>query len=167
MARVFLGMGANLSPDINIPAGIKRLSETVNIAAVSPCYESEAVGFTGPAFINLVIEAHTTMSVAELNRCLKQIETEFGREPDARKYSDRALDIDILVVDELSGDIDGITLPRIDVWRYAFVLRPLLDIWPNGVCPKNKTPLRDYWPHVADQPLQEVTLEGVATTSSF
>ena len=78
-----------------------------------------------------------------------------------------SFEVDILVVDELSGDIDGITLPRIDVWRYAFVLRPLLDIWPNGVCPKNKTPLRDYWPHVAGQPLQEGTLEGVETTSSF
>lgn len=160
MAHVFLGVGANLSPEQNIPLGLKRLADDVNILAVSPCYRSEAVGFSGPAFINLVVEAHTDCTVAELNTRLKAIETEFGRQPDAKKYSDRALDIDILVVDELSGDIDGISLPRIDVWRYAFVLRPLLDLWPTGLCPKNKTPLKDYWPHVSDQPLEKVVVEG-------
>lgn len=167
MARVFLGMGANLSPATNIPAGIERLSKAINIKSVSPCYESAAIGFTGPAFINLVIEAHTEMSVAQLNRSLKEIEAEFGRKPDTKKYSDRALDIDILIVDELNGDIDGISLPRVDVWRYAFVLRPLLDIWPNGVCPRNKIPISNYWTTVAHQTLREVTLEGLATTSNL
>jgi len=160
MAHVFLGVGANLSPEQNIPLGLKRLAHDVDIVAISPCYRSEAVGFSGPAFINLVVEAHTDCTVAELNTRLKAIETEFGREPGAKKYSDRALDIDILVVDELSGDVDGISLPRIDVWRYAFVLRPLLDLWPAGICPKNKTPLKDYWPHVSDQALEKVEIAG-------
>jgi len=165
MSRVFLGVGANLSPEQNIPAGLRRLADDVEIVAVSPCYRSPAVGFDGPAFINLVVEVNTELSVAGLNCALKIIEREFGRLPDAQKYSDRALDIDILVVDDLSGDIDGVSLPRTDIWRYAFVLRPLLDLWPEGMCPKNCAPLADYWPTVSDQPLVRVFLEGADLTS--
>jgi len=153
MARVYLGVGANLAPEDNISAGLERLATDVRITRLSPCYRSPAVGFDGPEFINLVVEAETDMGVADLSRCLKQIEHEFGRATDAVKYSSRSLDIDILMVDDLTGVYDGIELPRADIWRFAFVLRPLLDLMPDGLCPLHRRPLVSYLPAVQSQRL--------------
>lgn len=155
MSRVYLGVGANLNPEGNILAGLKRLADDVELMAVSPCYRSPAVGFDGPDFINLVVEIRTDFSISELNQTLKIIEKEFGRSADAIKYSSRALDIDILLVDELCGSFDGIELPRSDVWQFAFVLRPLLDLSPDGVCPKSLGSFSEYLPGVSEQVLRE------------
>lgn len=155
MSRVYLGVGANINPEENILAGLICLSQKVELLAVSPCYRSPAVGFDGPDFINLVIEIHTDFTLTELNQVLKTIESDFGRKADAVKYSSRALDIDILLVDDLCGLFDGISLPRSDVWQFSFVLRPLLDLSPNGICPKSGRPFSEYLPNVAEQVLQE------------
>jgi 2-amino-4-hydroxy-6-hydroxymethyldihydropteridine diphosphokinase len=155
MSRVYLGVGANLNPEDNILAGLTRLADDVELLAVSPCYRSPAVGFDGPDFINLVVEIRTDFSISELNQKLKTIEAEFGRLPNAEKYSSRALDIDILLLDDLCGIYSGISLPRSDVWKFAFVLRPLLDLYPHGICPKSGRALHEYLPKVADQELQE------------
>ena len=92
MSRVYLGVGANLNPEDNILAGLTRLADDVELMSVSPCYRSPAVGFDGPDFINLVVEIRTDFSISELNQKLKTIEAEFGRLPNAEKYSSRALD---------------------------------------------------------------------------
>lgn len=155
MFQVYLGVGANLNSEDNILAGLTRLTDDVELIAVSPCYRSPSVGFDGPDFINLVVEIRTGFSISELNKKLKIIETEFGRSADAEKYSSRALDIDILLVDDLCGSFDGIELPRSDVWQFAFVLRPLLDLSPDGVCPKSSRNFSEYLPGVSEQILRE------------
>ncbi|TNC92528.1 MAG: 2-amino-4-hydroxy-6-hydroxymethyldihydropteridine diphosphokinase [Thalassolituus sp.] len=153
MALVYLGIGANLAPEQNISNGLQRLAQDVTLLRLSPCYRSPAIGFDGPDFINLVAEVRTDKSVGELSASLKALEQEFGRSPDAVKYSSRALDIDILMVDELTGVVDSIELPRADIWRFAFVLRPLLDLLPDGECPLHKQPLTHYLPAVSSQAL--------------
>lgn len=153
MTRVYLGIGSNIDPEQNIPAGLEQLSAGVEVLRLSPCYRSPAVGFDGPEFINLVAEIETALSVAELNQCLKQIETGFGRAADAVKYSSRALDIDILLFGDLKGGQSGIELPRPDVHEYAFVLRPLLDLIPEGVCPLKGQRFADSLPAIAGQNL--------------
>ena len=52
--------------------------------------------------------------------------------------------------------ISTVRLPRPDIWQYAFVLRPLLDIAPDLKCPKAKHPISDYWSSVKDQTLSLV-----------
>lgn len=162
MARVYLGIGANIEPQVNITAGLGRLAQDVQILRLSPCYRSPAMGFDGPEFINLVAEVETGLSVAELNHCLKTIEEEFGRRADATKFSSRALDIDILLYDSLTGTHGGVELPRQDVHEFAFVLRPLLDLLPEGVCPESGQPFSAYLPRVAGQVLHPCELGGVA-----
>ncbi len=162
MARVYLGIGANIEPQVNIAAGLSQLGQNVQILRLSPCYRSPAMGFDGPEFINLVAEIETGLSVAELNQCLKIIEEDFGRKADAVKFSSRALDIDILLYDNLTGRHGGIELPRQDVHEFAFVLRPLLDLLPEGICPQSGQPFSAYLPRVAGQALNPCDLDGVA-----
>jgi len=95
---------------------------------LSPIYESEAVGFSGDNFFNLVAKFNTDLSVGELNTALKAIEDNHGRERTGPKFSGRTLDIDILTYDDLVGEIDGVSLPRDEITKNAFVLLPMKDI---------------------------------------
>lgn len=156
MARIYLGIGSNLEPEIQIPRGLAALAQLVTIVAESPWYRSPAVGFSGPDFINLVVEAETPLSVRELALALKELEARFGRAADAVKFSSRSLDVDILLYDGLSGVVDGIRLPRRDIRQFAFVLRPLLDIAPDVICPQNGHCYSEDWPALAGQPLERI-----------
>lgn len=159
MARVFLGLGSNIEAEVNLRAGIQRLADDVSLLVESPWYRSPAVGFDGPDFINLVVEVAFNGTVGELNQRLKTIEAEFGRAADAVKFSSRALDIDILMFGELSGDVNGLQLPRDDIRRYAFVIQPLLDISPAATDPETGLPLQHYLAAVKDQPLVRISPE--------
>jgi len=153
MTRVFLGLGSNLNAKQNLAAGIERLGRDYRLVHESPWYRSPAVGFDGPDFINLVVEIDCSCSLLELRAQLKKIEFDFGRPPDAEKFSSRHLDIDILLYNDCVGDFSGLQLPRADIYEFAFVLRPLLDIFPQGIDPKSKRPLNEFWPALAQQPL--------------
>ncbi len=145
-----------------MPEGLHALAKRVQLDQVSPWYRSPAVGFAGPDFINLVVRCRTDLSLTELVVMLKKLEREFGRAPNATKYSSRALDLDILLYDDLVGQFGGQTLPRSDIWRFAFVLKPLLDIAPQLMCPLRRVPVASYWPVVADQPLKPMLDEEPA-----
>ena len=162
MARVFLGLGSNLDAEVNLAAGIERLAQDYQLIQQSPWYRSPALGFEGPEFINLVVEIQVEgdSSPELLSQQLKQIETDFGRAADAVKYSSRHLDIDILLFDDKVGEFltenGSFSLPREDIWKYAFVLTPLLDIAPALVCPKHQKPLSEFRTNIQSQCLDLV-----------
>jgi 2-amino-4-hydroxy-6-hydroxymethyldihydropteridine diphosphokinase len=126
--RVFIGVGSNVDRHRHIRAGLEALAEVFGTLDVSPVYESEAVGFDGSPFFNLVVGVHTDKSVADLSRCLKAIELANGRKPEARRFSPRTLDLDILTYGNLDQDTDGVELPRPEILYNAFVLRPLAEL---------------------------------------
>ncbi|PTB91687.1 2-amino-4-hydroxy-6-hydroxymethyldihydropteridine diphosphokinase, partial [Marinobacter sp. B9-2] len=65
----------------------------------------------------------------------KQLEAENGRRRDVPKFSARTLDLDILTYGDAVGRIEGVELPRGEILKNAFVLRPLADIAPEAVHP--------------------------------
>ena len=71
---------------------LKGSDKSLEALALSPVYESAAVGFKGDAFLNLVVQVHTLLPLGEMARRLRQIETDFGRPPNATRYSSRHLD---------------------------------------------------------------------------
>jgi 2-amino-4-hydroxy-6-hydroxymethyldihydropteridine diphosphokinase len=162
MARVFLGLGSNLNAEANLMSGIERLALDYQMVQQSPWYRSPALGFDGPDFVNLVVEIQLNdeFSPELLSQQLKRIEADFGRAADAVKYSSRHLDIDILLfdrlVDDFSTDNGSFSLPREDIWKYAFVLTPLLDIAPDLICPKHQKPLLEFKKNVEQQPLAAI-----------
>src|SRR5690606_30962723 len=90
--------------------------------------ESDAVGFVGAPFLNLVVSAHTELDVAPLLHELRRIEQANGYAGGAAKFSARSLDLDLLLYGELRGCIAGAQLPRGDITRYAYALWPLADM---------------------------------------
>lgn len=131
MARVYLGLGSNIERERYICAGLDALAALFGKLDLSPVYDCPAMGFEGRPFLNLVAGVDTQLSVIELARTLRHIETEHGRPENARRNSPRQLDIDILTYDDITGQIGGVELPRGEILFHAFVLRPLADLVPD------------------------------------
>lgn len=131
MTRVYLSLGSNIDREHNIRSGLDALAQHFGQLTLSPVYESAAVGFSGEPFFNLVVAIDTDISVAELLALLHDIEADHGRTRGGKKYSSRTLDIDILTYADKVGVIDGVELPRDEILKHAFVLKPLADIAPD------------------------------------
>lgn len=161
-ARVYLSLGSNIDRAHNIRSGLQALAAAFGTLAISPVYESEAVGFSGDAFYNLVVGIDTTLPVGELAAVLRDIEKDHGRVRGEKKFSSRTLDIDILTYDDLTGEIDGVQLPRDEILKHAFVLKPLVDLAPSGIHPEVGKPYRQLLQEsdFAGQALWVVELEG-------
>lgn len=127
MAVIYISIGSNIDRDRYLRQGIRALSAAFGPLTISSVYESHPVGFDGSDFYNLVVGAHTDMSVVEVAGVLRQIELDNGRVREAVKFSSRTLDLDLLVYDALIID-DGVQLPRREIVQNAFVLRPLAEI---------------------------------------
>lgn len=128
MAKVYLSIGSNIDQRRNIVASLDALADHFGELTLSSVYESEAIGFGGDNFYNLVAGIDTEMGVAALSALLHRIEDDNGRCRDGPRFSSRTLDIDILTYSELCGDIDGVHLPREEILENAFVLLPLAEI---------------------------------------
>lgn len=145
MSRIYLSLGSNIDRYRHITAALDALKEQFGALAVSSVYESEAVGFDGSNFLNLVVGLDTDLSVAELSLVLKRIEDANGRNRSGPKFSPRTLDIDILTVKDLTGEIDGVILPREEITENAFVLLPLSELAPNELHPIEQKSYRTLW----------------------
>lgn len=128
MTRVYLSFGSNIDREHNIRSGLDALARHFPQLVLSPVYESSAVGFDGEAFLNLVVAIDTELSVGELSAMLRAIEADHGRTRGEKKFASRTLDIDILTYGDAVGVIDGVELPRDEILKHAFVLKPLVDI---------------------------------------
>lgn len=131
MTRVYLSFGSNIDREHNIRSGLDALARHFPQLLLSPVYESSAVGFDGEAFLNLVVAIDTELCVGELSAMLRAIEADHGRTRGEKKFASRTLDIDILTYGDAVGVIDGVELPRDEILKHAFVLKPLADIAPE------------------------------------
>lgn len=134
--KVFVGIGSNINQKVHIQACITALNHKFKNLELSPTYESCSMGFDGPNFYNLVATFNTQMTVDELKQTLNTIEIDNGRSLGEVKFSSRTLDIDILYYDDLIDEKRNI--PRSEIVRFDFVLRPLYDVCPAHIHPITK-----------------------------
>ncbi|WP_231758601.1 2-amino-4-hydroxy-6-hydroxymethyldihydropteridine diphosphokinase [Microbulbifer elongatus] len=145
MAIVYLSLGSNIDREKHLSAGLDALVEAFGDLKMSQVYESEAVGFDGENFYNLVAAIKTDLSVGELAVKLRNIEDANGRVRSGPKFSARTLDIDILTCDDLTGDVDGVMLPRGEILKNAFVLLPLSELAPDTEHPLERKTYQQLW----------------------
>lgn len=158
MAIIYISAGSNVQPKKYVLSGIEALSKVFSNIQLSPCYESESVGFSGNNFLNLVIRAETNLSISLVVERLKQIENEHGRIRNIEKFSDRTLDLDLLLFDDVVCDAP-VELPRDEIHKHAFVLKPLMDLIPNEVHPCLQKTYAQLWTEFTDeQKLWEIDL---------
>lgn len=155
MARVYIGVGSNVDHDHNIREGVKVLKQQFGELVISPVYESTSVGFDSDNFLNLVIGFDTGLELTTLAKALREIEYKFGRSRKEPRFSPRTLDIDILLYDDVITHEGYLQVPRDDIDKYAFVLRPLADIAADMKHPLTGQRYSDLW-NAFDQTGQEL-----------
>jgi 2-amino-4-hydroxy-6-hydroxymethyldihydropteridine diphosphokinase len=156
MTTVYLGVGSNVDRTSNICTGLDVLRSEFGLQHVSSAWESDALGFDGPPFLNLAVELDTGLAPGALFRLLRQLEYRMGRPRNASRFSSRTLDIDILTYGELAGRIDGIELPRPELLENSYVLAPMAEIAPSALHPVKGQSYADLWQHM-QQDMQPIT----------
>ena len=145
MALIYLSLGSNIERHRHITAALDALAESFGELQLSSVYESVSVGFEGDSFFNLVVGIQSPLMVGEVSKILKSIEDKNGRDRSGPRFGSRSLDIDILTVDGIAGEIDGIQLPRDEVLKNAFVLLPLAEIAPQIKHPVTAQSYSQHW----------------------
>jgi 2-amino-4-hydroxy-6-hydroxymethyldihydropteridine diphosphokinase len=145
MARIYLGLGSNIDARDNLRMGIRELENRYGELSVSPIYQSRAVGFEGPDFLNLVVGCVTDCSPEDVHEAIEAIHRQAGRKRGEEKFASRPLDIDLLLYDDLVIAEPPLRLPRSDVLEYSFVLRPLAELAPDLVHPVTGKTMAEHW----------------------
>ena len=145
MSTAYLGLGSNVDARKNISSGIEGLRLTFDEVVLSPVYQTAAFGFEGNDFINLAARVETGMAPLELKNFLNEIEDRHGRNRDCPKYSDRTLDIDILLYDDLYLLSPALNIPRGEILTAAHVLKPLADLAPELIHPVCRKTIIELW----------------------
>ena len=158
MPEVFVGAGSNVEPRRHLGAGLRGLAEQFGLLRLSPVYRNSPVGFAGEDFLNLVIAFATDDPVEEVAAALAAIEAANGRVRGAAKFAPRTLDLDLLLYGDLVIDADGIQLPRDEITRYPFVLKPLADLAGERLHPVLGRSFAELWEHYDGErhPLERV-----------
>jgi len=154
---VYVGIGSNIEPRNRIPQALRLLEARFGGLRVSQTYECPAVGFDGDAFFNLVAGFETTESALDVVHGLREIEQQCGRNRSETMRS-RTLDLDLLLYGDLVSDDADVRVPRSDILRYAFVLKPLAELVPGARHPVDGRTYKALWAgfDAADQPLTPV-----------
>jgi 2-amino-4-hydroxy-6-hydroxymethyldihydropteridine diphosphokinase len=145
MKRVYLGIGSNANREANIKSAIEDLQILFGSLVMSRVYESEAVGFEGENFLNMVVGVDTTMSIETLSHSLRSIEHKYGRAVRGKEQGSITLDLDILTYSNVVGCSFGIELPRSEITTNAFVLKPLAEVAPGVKHPALNKCYQEIW----------------------
>lgn len=156
MAKVYISLGSNIDPAKHLRAAVRSLREQFGELELSSVYRSKAVGFEGEDFLNLVAGFDTNLSAHEVHRKLHEIEDQHGRTREGPRFSDRVIDLDLLMYDDLTIDDDDLHLPREEITQNAFVLLPLSEIAPELQHPELRQTVADLW-EVYDKEAQPLT----------
>lgn len=140
---VYLALGSNVGDrQDHLRTALQRLQPGIDIHKFSSLYETEPVGYRDqPDFLNMVCQGETLLSPQELLRYVKNIETAIGRQATFRN-GPRAIDIDILLYDQLCIQEKDLVIPHPRMVERAFVLTPLAEIAPEVMEPTRHQTIR-------------------------
>lgn len=145
MHTAFLGLGSNIDPQANIRSAMAALQNSFERVAFSPAYQCPAVGFEGDDFLNLVARIDTGLKPLELRHHLFELENRHDRDRSAPRWSDRSLDVDILLYDDLYLLSPLLEIPRKEILNTAHVLKPLADLAPDLLHPTELITMSELW----------------------
>ncbi|MBV1909923.1 MAG: 2-amino-4-hydroxy-6-hydroxymethyldihydropteridine diphosphokinase [Kangiellaceae bacterium] len=168
MVDIYIGIGSNIEPHHNVKKALEVLEQALPSIEFSRVFESKAVGFEGENFLNLVarfnsrdvINSQTSSDLSKLElssnlnsgkhslnsviQLLKELESQLGRVKGSKKFSDRLIDIDVLLWGDLQLD-SPIELPRGEILQNAYVLWPLSELAPNMIHPGTSESYQALW----------------------
>lgn len=122
--QAYISLGSNIQPRENILEAMRLLREKMMVNTFSTIWETDAVGASGPRFLNTAAWVSTHLSAEELkSQVLAEIEQTLGRVRTADKYAPRTIDLDIVVFDERVVDAN--------LWTRDFLALPIAELRPD------------------------------------
>ena len=131
MSKIYIALGSNLEePSQQIYKAINLIDaiDELSVTHTSSLYKTKPIGkIDQPDFINAAVKVEGEISPENLHAALQDIEKKAGRirielnEP-------RALDLDILLIDNLIMKTKKLTIPHPRMHQRQFVIVPLYEI---------------------------------------
>ena len=130
---VYLGLGSNLgNREENLRGALFEIASSVGVVeAVSSFIVTEPWGLeSAHTFVNAVCRVQTHLSPMEVLDATQAIERNLGRSKKSVDgiYSDRLIDIDILLYDDLKVDTPRLVIPHPLMAQRDFVKIPLAEL---------------------------------------
>lgn len=142
MNQVYLIIGSNIDPEINIPGAVKYLTSCSNLQLqeISSVWRTRPVGSRTNDFLNAAVCLTTSLSEVELKqRVLASIEEKMGRIRVEDKFAPRTIDLDIVI-------FNGKILDE-NLFRHDYMILPFSELLPELI-----------------SPVQNISLKSLATT---
>ena len=134
MTRYAVALGSNQGDRLHhLIAAVEALRSWSRLETVSSLYETEPVG--GPEqdpFLNAVAVIDSPMSPLDVLDRLQTIENDLGRVRTV-KWGPRTIDLDLVSSDGPEHHDERLDLPHSLAAERAFVLIPLVDVWPDAL----------------------------------
>ena len=121
---VLISLGSNIKPKDNLRKASILLSEAVKEISFFSIWESQAVGSSGPNYLNSTALIHTDLSLESIkSTIISPIENQLGRIRTADKYIDRTIDLDVLIYNDRVVDPE--------LWTQAHLAVPASELLPD------------------------------------
>lgn len=133
---VYLALGSNLGDKKrNIESAIEQIELRIGkVISLSSLMETVPVGFESEnSFLNAACRVSTKLHPLKVLECTQVIERELGRKSKStnQTYSDRIIDIDLLLFDNQVIEYPHLIVPHPHLQEREFVLTPLAEIAPD------------------------------------
>lgn len=161
MSNVYISIGSNLDREQNVQKALQLLAQRFGKLHCSSIYETVPVGFSGALFYNLVLMFNTDLSPEDVVTELKQIENQCGRERNQPKFSNRSIDLDLLLYDDLILKKAKLKIPRDEILHYAFVLEPLAELAPDLKHPELGVSYAQLWDEYDKEDESQQRIDGL------
>lgn len=156
MAKVYLGLGTNLGDkEQNLRLAVQKIEKRIGkVISLSAFYATAPWGFSSEnSFLNAAACTETELTPLDILELIQDIEREMGRthKSAGKVYSDRVIDIDILLYDELvltttSPSGFELILPHPLMTERSFVMLPLAEIAPDVIHPLLGKAMKEFIP---------------------
>jgi len=162
MPDVYVAAGSNVRPRTHLRRAVGLLRERWPGLEVSQAYANPAVGFQGDEFINLALRLPAAEPLSQILEALHAIEAECGRQRESPRWAPRSMDLDVLLYGDAIGEFPGAVLPRPDLARRAYMLKPLAELAPGLVHPTLGRTISELWDAFEGRAhaMRAVSLEG-------
>ena len=131
--EIYLGLGSNLGDKcLHLRTAINEIEKRIgHVECQSAFVETEPWGFDSDnTFVNAVVRVDTALSPLDLLKETQTIEREMGRKHKTvdGKYSDRIIDIDILLYGDAEINLPELVVPHPRMYERDFVMKPLEEV---------------------------------------
>jgi 2-amino-4-hydroxy-6-hydroxymethyldihydropteridine diphosphokinase len=128
----YLGLGSNVGERrAHLEQAVESLiAHGIDVVASSSVFETEPVGLVldQPEFLNACLRIETALEPLVLLNACKAVERAVGRVQGGPRHGPRVIDVDVLLLGELTFDSARMRLPHREVTSRRFVMVPLLEL---------------------------------------